>query len=156
MRIYKIIGDWLLETNIVEQAARRAEVESKINSLSFQVIRHLIKVLKWEDQINHHKHLIDIDEWISQIDNLKIKGNKRPTKNDYYRWMFGENDTPNYITKQIKTLSKQYGSLRVIRSDELVYQTIRNIMECLAVVLSLDEFVSIEDLLPISNKIIDV
>jgi hypothetical protein len=148
MKITEIVLDKILDSFIFEQAFRRRDVETRITSLSLQVVKHLIKILKWRDDINYNKHCRDIDGWVSDIQDLYIKGDKKPTQADYFQWMF--NDVvrdESMIERNIRSMSRTY-ILPSIRSDDEVFQLIKSILYQLSYDLPLNKVVSILDYLP--------
>jgi hypothetical protein len=139
MKLYEIIGDWLNELPIVEQARRRGEVESKITNTADMIIVHLIKLLRWKDPYNYAKHLSDIDGWLKPIFRIKMKQGF-PKQADYYRWMFTDIiSNPDEIRQWVSTLTS-YAELPQIRNDDEVYNIIKNIMYNISVDFSKREF----------------
>ena len=133
MNLYNMIGDWLIDTDIVEQAHRRSDLESRITNESSQIIEHLIKVLKWSDPVNYNKHLKDIDGWLKAIVKLKMKSTGYPKQKDYYKWMFTDNvGDVSDITMYVSTLD-DYHHLPLLRNDADLYVIINNIMHSISV-----------------------
>lgn len=121
---------------LYEMAFSRRDAESKITGLAHPIIEHLIKVLKWKDDLNYNKHLGDIDGWIRQIRIIKLKGNKVPKYNDYYQWMISDLiPDKNTIELWIDSLNR-YHQLKELRTNEEVYFTIIEIMNNLSKDLS--------------------
>jgi hypothetical protein len=145
MKIYEIIGGLIAKTKIFEMAFGRADIEAKITSISDPIVEHLVKVLKWEDAVNYNKHLGDINNWMFQIQRLKIKGNKKPSQHDYYTWMFEDVAQDELtISRFIKGLHR-YHQLPVIRSDDEVYCVIKNVLYQISFELPLNKFNDIND-----------
>lgn len=132
---------------LYEMAFSRKEVESRITDLSDPVVEHLIKILKWDDKMNYQKHCRDIDTWIMKIQRLQISGSKRPKQRDYYQWMcldILQNITN--VCRWIRVLYK-YHQLKVIRTDEEVFNQIEIILSKISVDLAHNKFETIEDYL---------
>ena len=79
------------ETMLLEMATDRKNAHILIRGLGKQIFLHLIKVIKWEDDINYNKHIADIDNWIYNIQSIKYKPkNKRFSNRQYYQWMYDD------------------------------------------------------------------
>jgi TusA-related sulfurtransferase len=126
--LFEELGE-AVSDRLYEMAFSKRDVESKITSLSVPIIEHLIKVLKWEDELNYDKHIRDISSWIRQIKPLKFKGNKFPKERDYYQWMFLDHFTSEHdISEWVKDLTN-YHQLTAIRDNEHVYFAISEIIK---------------------------
>lgn len=148
MRISDIIIDSILDSRIFEQAFRRRDAETRISSLTISIFSHLIKVLKWQDETNYNKNCSNIDEWIRQIQIIKLKGNNKPSQSDYFQWMFNDVvSNEETVIRNIKSMSRTY-ILPVIRTDDEVFQIIKNILYQLSYDLPVNKFESILDCLP--------
>jgi hypothetical protein len=128
MNIVELIGDWLSETAIVEQALRRSDAETKITNESYQIIEHLIKLFKWEDPINSNKHCNDITSWLGAVYRIKMK-NGYPKQANYYQWMFSDIVYDVSDLTDIVSSMTRYHSLRVIRTDAEVYVLIDQLLD---------------------------
>jgi hypothetical protein len=151
MKLWEILTDKLLDSFIFEQAFRRRELETKITDISYPIIEHLIKVLKWHDEVNYDKHCGDIDGWFDRIQSWKMKVNRKPDQLEYHQWIFKDiiNDRSD-IVNRIKRM-KDYHSLPVKMSDDEVFQHISNIMYQISYDLPVNKFESILDYLPRSK-----
>lgn len=149
MRWKEIIVNMIAESEIFEMAMARKDAESKITGLGEPTLEHLIKILKWQDNLNYQKHIGDINSWLYKIQNIYIKGNKKPTQHDYYTWIFVDNVTAGEIVirRWIKGLY-QYHDLYVIRTDEEVYDIIKHMIYQISFELPTNNFDDIADYLP--------
>jgi hypothetical protein len=147
MRITDIIGDWLIELPIVEQALKRSDTETRVSGTSQQVIIHLIKVLKWKDPYTYTKHISDLDGWLKPIYLLKMKQGY-PKQEDYYNWMFADLINEHDIDNWVSTLFK-YNRLPVLRTNKEVYAIIESVMKQLSIDFAARlDYKSIENYLP--------
>jgi len=133
---------------IYEMARDRRKAENDISSLADPIINHLIKILKWKDEINYSHHIHDINNWLFKIQRIRLKGGRRPKPADYYKWIFSEilgsaGDVTNIIRRELK----DYLSLEKIRTDADVYHQIEELMKKIAADLSDDKFEGIENYL---------
>lgn len=148
MRIFEIITDSLLDSVLFEMAYRRREIESKITSLSSPICKHLIKVLKWQDDINYNKHIGDINDWLFDIQRMRIKGNKKPSQHEYFTWMYTDVVSDELTVSRMIRGLYQYHELPVVRTDEKVHDIIKGIIYQLSYDLVLNKFDDIKDYLP--------
>lgn len=141
MKLFEVFH-WLYE-----MAFSRKDIEGKITSLSLPIVKHLIKVLKWQDDQKYDKHLKDINSWIYDIQGFYIKGNRKPNQYDYFNWMFED------VVRDERTCSRyikglhQYHSLPVIRTDEEVFNMIKAILYNVSFDLHINDFDDIRDYL---------
>lgn len=143
MKLTEVIGNWLIDLPIVEQAFRRNDVENKTTSIGNQVVKHLIKLYKWSDPINFNHHVNDISSWLEAIDELRIKGSNKPSANVYYKWILLDNiPDVREITKQVKRMNPKYGNLPVARSDDDVYEAMSAVLLRICNDISNDTFIS--------------
>lgn len=113
---------------LFEQAFKRKDIESCITSLANPITKHLIKILKWEDPINYNKHVGDIHEWLLDIKLLKLKIKNKPKPIHYFKWLFTDYAGTQEIMSQVIFSMHRYNQLPVIRTDEEVYDIIKNIL----------------------------
>lgn len=100
-------------TTINEMAYNRKAAVSKIDDISYPIINHLVKILKYKDPINFNKHCNDINEWIATIQRIKIKSGSLSQK-DYYNAMWDLGMEPNnydVIKRILIKQQKDYGNL---------------------------------------------
>lgn len=146
MLLSDILGDLLIELPIVEQAFRRNDVEHKVTATGSQVVKHLIKLYKWNDPINFNHHLNDISTWLESIDDLRIKGSNKPAPNVYYKWILIDNiPDVREVTKQVKRMNSKYGELPVTRSDAEVYEAMSEVLLRICTDISNDTFIQVHD-----------
>ena len=118
-----------LEVLFFEQARSRQDSESRITALAEPVIYYLIKILKWNDDLNFDKHCKDIDTWLNQTAFVKVKGKKTPKRRDYYQWMFLDVvQNQDTLSKIIKKILYAYHSLPEARTDQEVYFELERIL----------------------------
>lgn len=144
----KSITDILEEqlNSINEMAIPRKKAEDNITSLGYQIIRHLIKVLYWEDNVNYNKHIHDINTWLNKIDLIELKpNNRKPSKKEFYDWMYDwMYSSKNQIYKIVKNIDKDYGNLKVINTPENLMKEVKSIYTDLSIDLSEDNLKNIE------------
>lgn len=149
MKLYELLGDFLLELPIVEQAFRRNDVESRVTSIGNQVCKHLIKLYKWDDTVNQNHHVMDISTWLEEIDGLRIKGCNKPKPDVYFKWILQDNiPDVREVTKLVKRMNAKYGTLPVVRTDEEVYEIMMQVLLRICNDISMDKFVHAQDYLP--------
>lgn len=146
VKFLDILADKLIETELFEMAFNRKDAESKITSLGVPIIEHLIKIFKWKDDLNYHKHIGDINGWLYKIQDIYLKGNTKPSANNYFQWIFVDNVRLGEVNirRTIKALHR-YHHLPVLRTDEEVYDIIKAILYKVSMDLPLNTFEDIEN-----------
>ena len=126
---------------ITEMAFDRKTVIKKIDGLEKPLNLHLIKIIRYKDDLNFEKHLKDIVQWLRDIQELDVgKKDKKLPEKEYFKLLFTNRFTDNTNTKYIKDLEKgslsDYKSLDRIRTEEetirMLYDIHKNISKKLA------------------------
>ena len=99
-----------------EMAFKKRVMEDKIRNLENQINEHLIKFLRYKDNINEDKHINDIMTWLYTIDGYDWQKPKRKfSKELYFKLLFKEpiTDASNidYILGKEKRTLKKYSTL---------------------------------------------
>jgi hypothetical protein len=145
MRILELLGEKISRSSIFEMAFDRKDTEARITALSEPITEHLIKVLKWADDINKQKHLGDIDSWLYKVQRFKLRKNRKPSNHEYFEWLFTD------VVQDETTLSRwikgmyQYHNLPTLRTDDEVYQIIKAIYYKVSFDLETNSFDTITD-----------
>ena len=95
MRLFELIGDWLLTTPLLEMAMDRRRAKDKVTDLSPQIYTHLLKLFVVNSPENHHWQS-EINAWLGLIDDIRFKHNHK--KLDFetgYNW-FMFDAAPHY------------------------------------------------------------
>ena len=90
---------------LYETAKNKSIVEDKIGDKIIPITNHIIKVLKWKDDVNLHKHFDDINKWFMRIQmyKYKYKYKKRPKQQTLYELLFEDRiDCLEKINKIVK------------------------------------------------------
>lgn len=125
----------------------RDKAESKVTELGLPILYHFIKILKWEDPLNYNKHIDDINNWLTDIQDIKIKPKRKRFKPEqYYEFLFEEQiESVIDITKKINSAKfKKYQILKEINSDIEVYNKLKVIYKQISNDISKNNFTSIE------------
>lgn len=132
---------------ILEMVFERDKAESKVTELGLPILYHFIKILKWEDPLNYNKHIDDINNWLTDIQDIKIKPKRKRFKPEqYYEFLFEEQiESVIDITKKINSAKfKKYQILKEINSDIEVYNKLKVIYKQISNDISKNNFTSIE------------
>jgi hypothetical protein len=132
---------------IREITFEKSKAESKITELGLPVLYHMIKIIKWEDKDNYFKYINDIDNLITDIQDVVIKPEgKRFKPEQYYRFLFKEQIHSEIdITKKINSVKlKQYKNLKALNTDKKVYDILNFIYNKISIDLSNNEFETIK------------
>lgn len=129
MEIYTAIGNKILELPIVEHASKTNEAENKMHSLSLEIVKHLVKIYKWNDEQNVKNHLSDISSWMYDLSKVRVANKKRPSFKQCYEWIVTDIfDSVDELTVLINSMDK-YQHLPVNHSNEEVYMILVSILE---------------------------
>jgi hypothetical protein len=136
-----------IKTLIYEMAFARNNAESRVTELGLPVLHHLIKIQKWDDNINYHKQIHDINHWLFSIQDITIKTkSKRFKPEQYYLFLFNEHiNSAEDITKKINRTLREYKHLSELNSDSEVYQSLTQIYQKISTALSKNQFEGIEN-----------
>src|SRR5574344_668775 len=90
---------------ITEMAFDRKTVMKKIDGLEKPLNLHLIKIIRYKDDLNFYKHLKDIIQWLEDIQELDVgKINKKLPEKEYFKLLFSNRFTNETNSKHIKDL----------------------------------------------------
>ena len=131
---------------LYETAKNKSVVEDKIGDRIVPLTNHIIKVLKWKDDVNLHKHLDDINKWFMRIQMNKYKYKKRPKKQILYELLFEDRiDRLEKVNQIIKRELNKYHDLSSIRTNEQVYEIMKAMMWEICGDISQDKYKDFED-----------
>lgn len=130
--------------SLVEMSHPRAKVESKISAKADVVLKRIIKLLYWKDDINLKHHTHDIDNWLFEIQRLKPKSGTIKAL-DYYTWMFDEPvDSDATIKYIINNELKQYHKLEEVGPDyHELFEILKDVYKMLSTELEEKQFTTI-------------
>lgn len=130
---------------IFEMAIHKSIAEEKITELSIPIVYHLIKIFKWEYELNKNKHINNINSWIRDVQNIKLKTKTgRFKESDYFRILFTENvPSKQVLTRIIDYDLSTYSYLTVTNTDEVVYNKLNLIYTKISQDLAKNDFKSI-------------
>ncbi len=140
--IYEILNAYYLN---------RKKTQSRLEDFSDPLILHLIKILKWEDDINYKKHINDINnKWLLPMQRRKIN-KKRISSKDYENYLFRESFPDNFKEFDIIVNSAEFDeyrqNLKEVRSNKEVYDKINSMIKPICDDLSNYNFQTIENYL---------
>lgn len=135
MRIY-------IRDLFIEMSTSRSKAEDEISWLAPQIMKHLIKIIKWKDESNFNKHVSDLDQWLLKIQDIKLKpNNKRVKEEDYYKWLYLERveDVQKWVRRDLH----KYNELPVLVDNNKLIEKLRVLYQVLCKDLHNDDFYSI-------------
>ena len=141
---------------ISEMAFDRKTVIRKVEDLEDQINLHLVKIIRYKDELNFEKHLKDVKNWLVQIQKLDVgKKNKKLHEKEYFKLLFTQPFTDATNIKRIQNYEKSdlkdYSKLPRIRSEQETVELLFKIHKEIAKRLSNDDIWDIEDF--ILNKL---
>lgn len=148
MNFKNIVGNWILEWSIVEHASKTNEAENKMHSLSLEIVKHLVKVYKWNDEQNIKNHFSDISSWMYDASKIRVANKKTPSYKQCYEWIITDIfNSVDELTILINSMDK-YQHLPVKHTDEEVYAIIIGILTPFCRDISTGSFKNLYDYLP--------
>ena len=135
---------------ITEMAFDRKTVIKKIDGLEKLINLHLIKIIRYKDEVNFEKHLKDIINWLIDIQEMDVsKKHKKLPEKDYFKLLFTNRFTDSNNAKHIDELEKgslrEYKNLTRIRTTEETININFKIQKEIAKRLSINDIFDIED-----------
>ena len=135
---------------ITEMAFDRKTVIKKIDGLEKPLNLHLIKIIRYKDDLNFEKHLKDVKNWLVQIQKMDVgKKNKKLPEKEYFKLLFTQPFTDATNIKRIQNYEKSdlkdYSKLPRIRSEQETVELLFKIHKEIAKRLSNDDIWDIED-----------
>ena len=114
---------------LYEMSRNKNMVENRIGNRCVPITNHVIKLLKWKDDNDFHKHQVNIDNWFLETLNFKYN-KKRPNQETFYELLFSDRiDSVDKLNKIIKKVLHEYSNLPVIREDnEQIYKIMQKMM----------------------------
>ena len=137
---------------ITEMAFDRKTVMKKIDGLEKPLNLHLIKIIRYKDDINFSKHLKDIKTWLVTIQKLDVgKKDKKLSEKEYFKLLFEQPFTDNTNSKRIlnyeKSDLKHYLNLPRIRDEKETVQMLYTIQKIIAKKLANDDIWDIDEVI---------
>lgn len=135
---------------ITEMAFDRKTVIRKVEDLEDQINLHLVKIIRYYDELNFEKHIKDIMTWLVKIQKMDVgrKGNKLPEK-DYFKLLFVQPFTDEKNSQRIRDYErsdlKNYKDLPRLRTEEETVKLIHKIQKEIAKRLSENNIYEIDD-----------
>jgi len=130
---------------LYETARNKSRIEDLIGYQCDPITNHVIKLLKWKDDDDFHKHQDDVGKMF--LKTLKYRYNKkRPDQETFYELLFSDRiDSVDKLGKIIKLVLKRYHDLPVIRTDQEVYDIMKSMMWEICGDLSKNKYKDFED-----------
>ena len=137
---------------ITEMAFNRKTVIRKIEDLEDQINLHLVKIIRYKDDVNFSKHLKDIKNWLVSIQKLDVgKKDKKLPEKEYFKLLFEQPFTDNTNSKRIlnyeKSDLKHYSNLPRIRDEKETVQMLYTIQKIIAKKLANDDIWDIDEVI---------
>jgi hypothetical protein len=145
MRLIDIVADKLANTNLMEMAFQRREVENRITDLANPLVVHLIKILVFPKSAYKDHWIKEVNNWLRTINKFKLKPkNKRPTYAQYNEWIIEKWELYNQIPTILKELKTDYPSEKILLPNRL-REDLLTIMHSICKDLAKDELKYIKE-----------
>lgn len=142
--------DVISDTPLFEMAYARSKAQDKVTSISPQIVQHLVKIFAVHspNDLQHWKN--EINGWLWDIEDIRLKDNKRITQYNYHDWLLNKahtNYTPEIIKKYIERFRMEYPGTRADADPEFIANQVSHILAHVAADLAENKFTSINDYL---------
>ncbi len=138
--------------NLIEEISKQDYINNSSNNVK-ELIKHLIKILKYDDIYNYNKHLNDInDKFLKKITEKLYKIDCKNTKKNLDKITYNAliSDFNDNIDNYLKNIEINYNSNQKLLSDDEVKSKIKLILKEIA-----DKTISRDniDIIPIINSL---
>ena len=125
-------------------------IPKDLEDLEDQINLHLVKIIRYKDDLNFEKYLKDVKNWLVQIQKMDVgKKNKKLPEKEYFKLLFTQPFTDATNIKRIqdyeKSDLKDYLKLPRIRSEQETVELLFKIHKEIAKRLSNNDIWDIED-----------
>jgi hypothetical protein len=122
MRLIDIVADKLANTNLMEMAFQRKEVERKVTDISDTLNEHVIKVMIFPNSRDRDHWLKEIDGYLRSIRGWRIKPkNKIPSYEQYEEWLINKLELYDQLPRFLKEMGHEYPNEKMIIPNRLRY-----------------------------------
>jgi hypothetical protein len=135
MKIFEVIADYLISTNLFEMSIVKKEAERNVAALSPVIFDNLIKLFVFDLPECRNGWIKELNAWLRFIDSIHLKqNNKKPEATVIYNWLVfnsAPNYTPEYVERRIQIMIEdEFEHARVYDYDaELVLNQIFKILD---------------------------
>ncbi|MEO5349608.1 MAG: hypothetical protein H7836_08180 [Magnetococcus sp. YQC-3] len=132
---------------LIDEGVREYNLDELVKLRKF-IILHLVKIIRYKDDINYNKHITDIDDMVEDcMRSLKWRDTPRLKLQDIEKFIFVEFYSNIEIFKKlVNRLDKKYNKLPIINNDvEDIYNKIKHIVKLLSKDIFTKRFDTIED-----------
>jgi hypothetical protein len=146
----KSFREFIADLLLVEMAFDKKTMENKISALENQINLHLIKIIRYDDELNRQKHINDVMNWLEQIQDLDFnKKNNKFSKDLYFKLLFKEPFTDSSNITLLKNWEsrgslKDYLDLPRKKTEEETMFILENLHIEISKLLSRNEIYDIE------------
>jgi hypothetical protein len=126
----------------------RKDAEKTVTGLGKAIFKHLVVVLRYKDHTNQAKHLDDINNWLDEVQDIKLRKGKRLKGADYFTWLYEDRDSDLVnLEKYVRRLDRDYGKLPIILDVSSLHGRLLSIYRDLSEQLGSNDFVTVQALL---------
>ena len=151
MRIKEIILDAIIGTSLFEMAFQRKRAIDVVQSLSYEIDLHLLKILIYEQVRDYDKWCSEINTWLLRIQRTRLKSDNLPLNFEIlYRLLWeGYLETPDEVRDLMSDIDREYSkSYKLINYDYFeVHKKLQSILYHACQDIALTKFKDIGDYL---------
>lgn len=95
--------------NLSEMVFSRKEIIDKTNDLSYEIVKHLIKIYYFYDENDINGHRKSIDIWLEKIQRMTLDGKNRLKPEKYFECFIENSVGDGHLIKTIYEILKRNG-----------------------------------------------
>ena len=100
--------DLLIKTDLFEMAYTRKEIINKTNDLSYEIIKHLMKIYYFYNKDDLRGHIKSINSWLEKVQKMTLDGKNRLKPEKYFECFIENSIGDGHMLKTMyKILEKQ-------------------------------------------------
>jgi hypothetical protein len=148
--LLEIFLDIMSDSDLYEMAETRKDAIKMVNSKSYQIYQHMIKLKTLNSPIDRNHWIQEIYIWISEFEDIKLKPkNKRLSYDQLHEWFWIEGHEFHWkdLEKKVNRLSKyEYKNIKILRTDyKQIHTEIYNEINHMLKDISNNKFTHVED-----------
>jgi hypothetical protein len=151
MRIKEIVLDAIIGTRLFEMAFNRKQAIDVVQSRSYEIDLHLLKILMYERVRDYDHWCTEINSWLLRIQRTRLKHNKKSLDfSTLYKTIWeGYLETPNEVRDLMSDIDEKYStSYKLINYDYFeIHKKIQDILYNVCNDISIEKFKDIRNYL---------
>jgi hypothetical protein len=151
MRIREIVLDAIIGTRLFEMAFQRKRAIDVVQSLSYEINLHLLKILMYGRVRDYDKWCHEINTWLLRIQRTRLKGDNFPLNFEILYELLWEGylESPDEVRDLISDIDREYSaSYKLVDYDYFeIHKKIQDILYNVCKDISIEKFEDIRNYL---------